>query len=353
MTKRLSTSESQDFVEQLALLTRSGISLPDGLEAVAQEVDSDRLSDYLNSLASRLRVGESLEAALAEHEHTAGFPRYIDGLVDAGIRSGNIGSVLIEVVEQQQAYRDVWRRVVSALAYPLLLLLASLGVALIVIIGVLPAVRSTLDQLDDWTDLPSILGGAFETLVWVRDQGIYVLLGFVVFCAVATALLAILRGRYAVSRVVAGLPAFGKLTLWQGFAEFARLLRILVSQNIPLPEALELTSVAVRNSNVAEIAKRLSHRTRNGMSLAEAMDSNRNVPGIVVSSVRWGEETGDLVGALRTVHETLEGAIGLRADLLARVLPPLAFILIACGMIVMLIAVFLPLVDAANNLMFF
>jgi type II secretory pathway component PulF len=351
VTKQLSKSESNELIEQLALLLRSGMSLSDGLFAAAQEADSDRLSDYLRSVATKLTSGISLDQALCNEGR--GFPKYVGGLIKAGIRTGNVGSVLIELVEQQQAYRDVWRRVLTALAYPCLLLVGTIGIAMVVVMGILPACRETLEQLDDWTDLPNLLTGAFETLVWISDRGIYFLIGFTVTALVATLLLAMLCGRAALSRVFSSLPAFGKLTLWQGFAEFARLLKILISQNVPLPEALALTAVGLRNSNVAAIANSLSIRTDQGQSLAEAMESNRHIPGIVVSMIHWGEQSADLVGALQTVHETLEGAIRLRAELLARVLPPLVFILIGSGLLAVLAGIFLPLANAANNLMFF
>jgi type II secretory pathway component PulF len=158
------------------------------------------------------------------------------------------------------------------------------------------------------------------------DRGIYILISWCAGMLVLLILVRICRGGEFMSRIVASLPAFGKLFMWDGYAEFCRFLRLLLNLNVPLPEALLLVSQGMRSQEMAGVVRELAERTRLGTTLSQAMESTGRVPHSVSTVARWGEQTGQLPEALRLTYEMLDGWIRLRADLLRRVLPPLIYI---------------------------
>ena len=137
---------------------------------------------------------------------------------------------------------------------------------------------------------------------------------------------------------------------WQGFAECARLLRLLLLQQVPLPEALRLTADGVRNVNVAHTTRKLADQVEQGQSLAAGMQADHQIPALMVPLVQTGEESGELPSALSMIYELLEGHIQLRSRLLMVVLPPLVFLFIAIVVIALLAGLLFPMVSLITNL---
>ena len=137
---------------------------------------------------------------------------------------------------------------------------------------------------------------------------------------------------------------------WEGFEQFARLLRLLLLQDVPLPEALRLTADGVSNANVAHISRILADMTEQGQTLSTSMQAITQVPGQIIPLVRMGEQNGDLPAAMMVIHELLEGQIMLRSRLLRLILPPLVFLIVAVVACTLVISLLWPLMSLTTSL---
>ena len=116
----LSAEESAELSARLAALTQSGLPLEGGLAALADEVARPRLAGVLRNLAARLERGEKLESAIAAQGPR--LPAYLRGLIVAGVRSGRLPIVLDQFAVLARRQRDLRRRILMTLAYPVVLL---------------------------------------------------------------------------------------------------------------------------------------------------------------------------------------------------------------------------------------
>ena len=339
---KLSRDETNELTERVVEVAESGLPLADGLWAASCEVSYGRVRQCLRQLSEYVQRGGTLEQAVDSGELP--LPRYLAGLLHAGARSGQLVPVLTELTHQERVSRDIWRQLRLALTYPLTVLLL-LGLVLILIFTlVIPEISRI--YLDFDTELPQVT----QSLIWFATVGWQY---FAVAALVLVGLALLVRfvgGARAWARVSAMIPGLGPLVQWQGYAEFARLLRLLLLQAVPLPEALQLTSRGVRNASVAQTARELGEKVAQGQTLAASMQSTSQVPPSVIPMVRAGEQTGDLPASLTVVYELLEGRVLLRSRLLMIVLPPVVFLVVAVVAIALVFGLLGPMVSLVTNL---
>lgn len=338
-----STQQQREMLELLAEVSRSGMPLPEGLRAAAEETQSSRLSAHLRLLATQFESGMKLgESSMGQS--ASGLPPHVMGVVRAGVRSGNLGEALDSLIDQDRAYRDIWRHLVSSLAYPTMLLIATL---LLFVAAVLLIVEPSKAMLDDFG---MELSG--NTKMWIElATGLPAALA--VGGIMITALLIGLRcigGRVTWARFLSGIPVLGTLFHLAGVSQMLRLMEVMLSHDMPLPEAMRLTSSGVANPNMQVVASWLAQGTAAGVPLSDLIEASPRLPASIVPVVRWGERNDAMSDSLRSAYELLEGRIRLQGSLLSVLVGPLMLIFIAVLLGSLLVAMFLPLVSLIQNL---
>ncbi len=330
------------WMQQLAELSQSGMPLPEGLRCAAEESHSRAFARQLRRLAADLESGASWEGVLASDKH--GFSPHLMELIRAGLRSGNLGDALNGLVDHHRQRRDVWRQLVWAMAYPLVVFGFALSLLLLALLYLVPAMAEIF--ADFGTNLPAF------TVFWINLARVFPPL---FFCSVLGFLILLLLvrmfgGAVGWNRFVASIPVFGPMIHWASVAEMMRLLQICTTQEVRLPEALRLTASAVGNANMSRVSNWLADGTQRGISLAKMLDATPRIPNFIVPVIQWGEQHSALEEALANVHELLIGRIRMRSSLLSGILAPLIFIFIAATVGGLVIGMFMPLVSLIQNL---
>src|SRR5918992_6135566 len=124
------------FNQQLAALIRAGIPILQAISMLRKRSVSARLRAVLGDVEDEIRGGAALSAAFAKQGTI--FPRIYTASILAGERSGALDEVLSRYVNYMRRSVALRRKIRGALAYPLFLLLASLGMVVFLVIYVVP-----------------------------------------------------------------------------------------------------------------------------------------------------------------------------------------------------------------------
>lgn len=323
----LSEHESAQLAGRLAELSAAQLPLAPGLRAAAAELDGGRLARAMELLATDLERGQTLEQALA-HERGR-FPATFTGLVAAGVRTGRLGEVLEEFAGFRQFVADMRRDVWTALAYPLFLVVLTIGLFAVFADEIAPLLADT------YRGFRIDMVGSIRAL-----DGLHTALPYVLAAAGLVVLLAIVmhffRSLPIVWRVVTCLPAIGRLWKFGGMAEFARLLRNLLEHDVPLPEALRLTAGGIANADVAAGCRYLATRIESGESLATALQRTSQFGPIERPIIAWGEQHGALPAALATVADVNVRRLRVWSTFLRSSLPLVLLLFIFVGILFVL-----------------
>lgn len=333
--------DAAQVTAQVAALTQADLPLVPGLRAAAQEASSRRLATALTRVADGLEKGKSLDEALAGSGRT--LRGHWSTVLSASQRSGHLREALLDLVEHDQALREAVRTAYSSIFYPAALL--GLGMACFAFLHYFVIIDFVAMLQEFELNLPR----STSILVQLTDAGVW--LYVIPLCIVAGLMLSRLvlpRARW--QRFVATVPIFGPMLHWCGVAQGTRAIAHLITQQIPLPEALRLGSQGLHDANVAEVWRLLAEEVERGTSLSAALLATHRVPASLAPLAYWGEQTHQLPAALLTASEMLEGRVRLRARLIRTVFPPVVFLVIAGAALFTVVALIAPLFGLIFNL---
>src|SRR3990172_16405 len=138
------TEELAALTRQLATLIKAGIPLAQALSVMAEQVEKPYLKRVVIQTREKLIQGSSLADAMRERSDI--FSELYANMVMAGEASGTLDIVLIRLAEYLEGQARLKSKVLSALAYPLLLLTLGGGVLAFLVAFVVPRVSRIFED---------------------------------------------------------------------------------------------------------------------------------------------------------------------------------------------------------------
>jgi general secretion pathway protein F len=342
VSRKLSVEEATELAARVAELTKAGLPLGAGLRALAGELSSRRLAHVVLGLADRLDAGDDLAAAI--DALGSRLPSPLRGLVLAGLRSGQLPEVLEQYVDIEHSQADLRRRLWSSLLYPFVLmaLLAALVmVARTFIIG------SFVAMFHDFNASLPVITQWFIASSWSMTWG---MLALVAIAALLAMLLAAAPHAGWLWPLLYKIPMIGPVLRWSHLAQFGRLMGLLLGQQVPLPDALELASDGMRDGNLAAACRNVADEVGHGRVLYESLADRRQFPASMIPVIEWGQRAPALPDAFRAVADMFEGRVRSQSLLLEAVLLPMMLLVIIALVGTFVLAMMMPMINLVTRL---
>jgi len=310
--------------DEIAALTRAGVPLDRGLKELARDMPG-RLGKLAGAIGNRLEAGHSLDQIAAELETS--LPPAYRSVIAAGLRAGRLPAALEAVACTARRVSQFRDTISLALLYPLLVLVLTWVFGLLALIKIAPVTAVMLAEFDVtrlpvaeyverltrtvwwWGPLVPLVIGSWLALVWYRSGRV----------TVGIELHPILAG-----------GAVGTLARMQRasrLGSFTEVLALLIENNVPIPEALELASASVGSPVLARTGKELAERARRGETIEKAP---KGFPPLLVWALSAGQSPQRLCRSLRRIAEVYREEISRRSQWLALYVP-LFLIVVVCG----------------------
>lgn len=123
---------------QIATLLDSSISIDETLQSIAFEVEDKSLSTALHAVRDEILQGSKIAEAMSSHPSI--FNDTYRSLVAAGDAAGNLQVAFSNLADYLEESALVRQQVISALAYPMILMVFSIGVVFALLTFVMPQV---------------------------------------------------------------------------------------------------------------------------------------------------------------------------------------------------------------------
>ena len=338
-TRRSRPIETAFFTRQLAMMVRAGLPLVDGMQGMTEQPFSSRFKRTLVLLVEDLRGGKSFSEALQNHPTL--FSNFYISMVKAGETAGILDEVLDRLASIGEEELELRGRIRSALAYPCLLVLLSLGIVSFLLLAVLPKFIGIFEESGATLPVPTrILLGVSHALqqYWFLVPVVIVILVVGVRSYAKTP-----QGRYRLHEHILRALVLGPLIHHTILARFCRIMASLLKSGIPAVPALTITQDLVGNQVISQAIAHVREAVIGGASLAEPFRLSRAFPTTVVQMVAAGERTGTLAQMFQHLGEYYDGEVERSLRTLTTILEPL--LLLVMGLIVGFIAlsVLLPI----------
>lgn len=329
------------FNQELATLLKAGLPLVQSLDILRKRVKVPLFKSVLDDVYDKVRGGTALSEAFEVHADL--FSGVYTASLLAGEKSGSLEQVLRRFVHHTKVIAAVRARTISALIYPIILMLLATVLVGGIVFKVVPQFAEFFDQMGHGAELPlatQILVGISTALVnklWlivIISAGL--LLG-------AGAFMRQKGSKRRLDLLILRTPFAGTLARKFATAQVARTVATLLSGGIPLVNAVETAAKAIGNQAVAADLTEVARQVREGIGFGVALAKRSTFPDVAIEMVEVGESTGALAEMLNSVADFYDEENETTLTRFAGLVEPVLLIVMGAVIAGLVLALYLPL----------
>jgi type IV pilus assembly protein PilC len=340
LRRRVSTKEFLVFNQEMAALIEAGMPITTSLEVLMERRKNPAFRRAIGDIRDRVKSGASLSEAF---EAQGGlFPRIYASSLSSGERSGEIDTVLRRYIAYTKTLLGIRKKVISALIYPAILLLAALGLVGLLVTYIIPKFREFFTDFD--AELPLITRLVVGASGFIRDNILYIGATVIVIVVFLVVFVRTPRGAVKLDAWKLKIPILGGIWLRYAISRLTRTLSTLVSGGIPLVTSLEIAARAVGNRVFEKEVLGVAQSVREGGALWESLEKTGLMTDMSVQMIKVGESTGALEEMLTNVANFYDEEIDSRLVTVVNLMEPAMLVFMAGVIAVMLLAIYLPLI---------
>ena len=345
LRKKIKYQSYISSLRELAVLLKAGISLKDALEDIGGNTKDPLIKEIFLKAAEYIDSGQTLSDVFKEYE------TYVGGLSLAMVRLGEQTGNLVDSLNYlANIYENMYenrKKMIKALRYPVITLIAIAVAFVILILLVVPKFKSIFEQLHAQLPLPTRILLAIENIM--EHYGLLVL--GIIIATVITILFfykTSLEFKYKTDQILLKTYLIGSIIEYASLHRFLLILSSLLSSGIPLLDALKISEGIIDNEVIKRKIGLIIKGINQGRSLAEMLKETGLVNFIALRMVSAGEESGELDSMLEKAAKYYEDRFqGIIENMQAAIEP---IMLTVIGGMVLLIAlgIFLPMWNLAS-----
>jgi len=272
------------------MMTKGGLPIVEALKALEEQAENPVFAKAIGDVVRDVQGGTALSKALAKHPKI--FPKIYCAIVSSGERSGKLDEVLNHEAEQLQKDYDLISKVKNAISYPVIVVIALVGVLILMLVFVVPQLRSIFSEMG--VELPLLTRILLDTSMFLVTYWYLVLL--VIACAYAAYYFyqKTPNGRRFFDMIKIKIFIFGPLIKKIYMARFTRTTATLVASGLPMLEILKIVQDVIGNKIYFEALDQVYKDVESGVKLSNALRKHKIFPPMVCQMVTMGEKAAKL-----------------------------------------------------------
>jgi len=320
------------MTQLLGTLLQAGVTLPEALAALTDQVESQRFKGILSDISEKVNQGSSLADAMDPYPKE--FPKLYVNMIRAGEASGALETVLFRLAEFLEKQLEIRSKVNSAMFYPVVLSVLGGVIITVLMVGIVPKITGMFTDMNaelPWnTRLLILMSDTISSFWWAIILGGW--FGGWLFRRWRRTE----AGRWTGDTILLKIPVLGELVRKIAIARFARTLATLLSSGVQLLQALDIVRTLLGNVVLEKVITDARDSIREGENIAPALKRSGHFPPLVTHMVAVGERSGQLEQMLGDVATAYDRETNTSIQRLTGLLEPLMIVVmgVAVGFVV-------------------
>lgn len=345
--KRVKVDDRILFAKNLSSMLTAGLSLSRALSVIERQHKGRGLESIAHAVGVSVAKGSSLHESLEEHPKV--FSKLFVSMVKAGEESGTLADALSVVGLQMERAHTLMKKVRGAMIYPAILVIAVIGIAVLMLVYIVPTLSAT------FADLGSELPALTRAIIGISDFLIHnailslILVGLFsvgVFFSARTK-----QGAALLGAIVLKLPIIGTIVQETYAARTARTLSSLLAAGVEVLQAIEITREVIGFSAYQKVLAEAAEHVQKGEPLSTAFVAHPKLyPILVGDMIAVGEETGAVAKMLREIATMYEIAVEQKTKDLSTIIEPLLMLFIGGVVGIFALAMIAPIYSITENI---
>ena len=335
----LSLKEKIDFTQTFLTLNRAGLPIIESLIFIEKDAASRQVRMLAQEIKNQIIAGYTLSDTISKYPNL--FGQVYIGLAKAGEDSGEIDKTFERLIQLLKKQGDIKGKVVSALTYPVFVVVLAIAVVLVMLMFVFPAFKDMFDQ--QGKELPFITQICIDTGEFLKDKWAVIPVGIAVLVFSGIYLLKWEPSKRKIDEIMLKIPLIADLTKAAAFSNFLTVLQIAYDAGIPIIECLYLSRTTLSNYVMQEAIKLSIKKMQAGAHLSESLKAANLFPKMILFMVSTGEQSGRLGELMEQCVQHIDQQLDLIIDTIGKLIEPILLIFIGVIVCFLALALYLPL----------
>lgn len=321
------------FYKELVYMLHGGVSIMQAVDTIKRSTTNYALKTITTSISFHLNEGKSFSYALSR------LPEYFDesdsAIIKTGESTGNLDTVLQELANEYSYLNSIKNKYKSALTYPVILIIMSIGAVLFLFSSVLPGILEMF--VGEMEKLPLI------TRILKSTSDFFVSSWKTILVVLLTALAVIWiygttdQGKKALSKFMMSLPLVGKMTKTYYLIKWARYMKLMIGAGLDYVQTFRLLRGVLAIPAYQEMIEKVMAGLQIGKTIYDALKEETDLiyPNVAVM-IKVGEETAHLEDSMGNIIAMYQEELDNSITQFSKILEPV--ILIFMWVIVALVA---------------
>ena len=338
---KMSTKDLIFWLTQLSTYIKSGITLTEAMRILSKQMANNRSKKRLfDSIVYNLTLGESFSTALSKQGNT--FPALLISMIKTAEATGELEETLDDMANYYTEVENTRKAMVSALMYPAIISVFSVGVITFILLYVMPQFEGIYKEAG--ADLNFFTQFLLDASQYLKTN-IFKILLIIVLIAMLLALAyqKIKAFRRFIQEIAMKLPAFGKIIIYKEMNIFAKTFASLLKNNVFITDSINLLSEVTSNEIYKEIMLKTVNNIARGEKISDSFQNQWAVPEVAYYMIVTGESTGELAEMMDKVANYYQTEHKALVDNLKAFIEPVMIIFLAVVVGGIVLAIVLPM----------
>ena len=344
--KKVKPRDLSVFCRQFVSITQAGVPMKEALQMLSEQTENKWLKRAISEVLLNVEKGNTLADSMRSQPDI--FPPMLVNMVEAGEQSGSLEMAFSRMAVHFEKEAKLKATIKKATIYPIILVIAAIGVIAVMLLFVIPIFIDMFADLD--IEMPALTMFVMNSSKWMTSHW-YVVLAIIVGVVVAYKLIyKTTQGRLTIDRIKMKMPLFGKLTVKTACSQFARTMSTLLMSGISTIDALETTSKIVNNIHYTNAMLKAREEVMKGVPLSEPLEASGIFPPMVYHMTGIGEETCNVEEMLEKMADYYDEEVEMTTQSVLAAMEPIIILFMALIIGTLVIAVIWPIASMYSGL---
>ena len=291
--EKVKTKDLIFFLNQLSTYIKAGIPLVESLKILARQYEKQKKYQKLfRTIIYDLSTGDSFSTALSKQGNA--FPRILINMVKASEMTGELPEVLDDMAEYFTEMDKTRKQMITALMYPIIILVVSIVVVTFILLFVIPRFVSIYESMDA-SKIPAFTLIVLAVSDFLKNNVVYLLIGIILLILVIVYLYKNVKAfRTIVQWIMMHLPVIGNVIIYNEVTTFTKTFASLLSHNVFITDSMEILNKVTNNEIYKMLILDTITNLAKGEKISESFKDHWAFPVPAYEMLVTGERTGQL-----------------------------------------------------------
>ncbi len=337
--RRIKAKELPPFSRQLSAMLLAGMPLIQALDALEDQTSDKHFKILVAGLKNNIQAGAAFSEALSH------YPAVFDDLYINMMKAGETGGQLGETAGRLAGFLEdaakLSRKVKSAMSYPVIVLCLAIGIAIAMIIFIVPVFAGMFADFD--AKLPAPTQFLVNLSQVMRHYSLAMLAALVAGAVLFRQWKNTPAGSYRLAGLMLKLPVLGELNRRVATSRFARTFAQLLQSGVPILRAMEIVSGATGNKVFEQVILDARSIVEKGEPISNALMQHACFPRLLIHMLAAGEKTGKVDEMMQSIADFYDSEVEAMLDGLTALIEPLLMVFLGVVIGGVVVSMFLPI----------